>query len=494
MKLPSYLKRSRHQVFYFRYVIPQALRAFFNGRQEIKWSLRTRDPIEAKRLSRLLVPRLDAWRARVGVGMADRDLFSAGRVVWNPKDGLTVETEPGNEKDAEQALRALEKLTPVIEAQQALAVAQAQEWLLAAAPAAPTGPLLSAVIDDYLKFGAENWRADTLADYRATLNLFTKIVGDQPITGIGKTEIKQFKNTCYDDMSARTLDKKLMVIHGLFEAAIKDGDYTEANPAAKQRILKKKQRKRDAWKELDAQELQAVFDPNSYLANNRKPHQHWGPLIGLLSAMRIEEICQLRLKNVVTELGVLQFVVEETEDDQSTKTEASERRVPVHQQLIDLGFVDYIKDVKELAGREALLFPYLIKTKNGYSKTLSQHFGEYLGLLGIHHPKKVFHSLRKNANDCLKHNRVAEERRCQLLGQEHPSINSEIYSTPFSAKFLADEVMPFLTFPALDLAPLKYDAEIFRPRLQAEMTRRQRADAHAAARQERQARTEPPKP
>jgi hypothetical protein len=46
MKLPSYLVRSRHGVFYFRITYLVAL-----VRREKRWSLHTKSPVETKRLS-----------------------------------------------------------------------------------------------------------------------------------------------------------------------------------------------------------------------------------------------------------------------------------------------------------------------------------------------------------------------------------------------------------------------------------------------------------
>ncbi len=44
MKINSRLKRSRHGVYYFRYIIPQSMRASYDGKHEIKRSLGTKDP------------------------------------------------------------------------------------------------------------------------------------------------------------------------------------------------------------------------------------------------------------------------------------------------------------------------------------------------------------------------------------------------------------------------------------------------------------------
>lgn len=47
MRIPAYIRRSRHGIFYFRVVIPMALRSRWSGRPEIKMSLKTRDQRQA---------------------------------------------------------------------------------------------------------------------------------------------------------------------------------------------------------------------------------------------------------------------------------------------------------------------------------------------------------------------------------------------------------------------------------------------------------------
>ena len=47
MRIPAYIRRSRHGIFYFRVVIPIALRSRWSGRPEIKMSLKTRDQRQA---------------------------------------------------------------------------------------------------------------------------------------------------------------------------------------------------------------------------------------------------------------------------------------------------------------------------------------------------------------------------------------------------------------------------------------------------------------
>jgi integrase len=59
--------------------------------------------------------------------------------------------------------------------------------------------------------------------------------------------------------------------------------------------------------------------------------------------MRLGEICQLQVGDVRREGGVWTFNVSGEGTNQSVKTEAGIRKVPVHKMLIKCGFVEYLK-------------------------------------------------------------------------------------------------------------------------------------------------------
>ena len=69
-------------------------------------------------------------------------------------------------------------------------------------------------------------------------------------------------------------------------------------------------------------------------------------------------------------------------EDKSIKTEAGNRIIPLHPKLIDLGLLDYVKQMKSQNHRK--LFPNLKKMKStGYGTMISRWFRKYLIRLGI---------------------------------------------------------------------------------------------------------------
>ena len=103
----------------------------------------------------------------------------------------------------------------------------------------------------------------------------------------------------------------------------------------------------------------------------------WIPLIGLFSGLRLNEICQLDLADILLLDGVLCFTItsgtSESQSQKRVKNLASERIVPVHAELRRCGFENYITERRKNDG--AKLFPELKIGSTGYhSKAMSQWF------------------------------------------------------------------------------------------------------------------------
>jgi len=126
------------------------------------------------------------------------------------------------------------------------------------------------------------------------------------------------------------------------------------------------------------------------------------PLIALYTGARLGEICQLETSSVIEDeqsglflIDIKERLEEFERDDPATKNLNSVRRVPVAQQLVELGFIEYHKHICELGAR--VLFPHrpMNKTRlDDPGKLVGRSFGEHLDLVGISSPKKVFHSIR----------------------------------------------------------------------------------------------------
>ena len=77
---------------------------------------------------------------------------------------------------------------------------------------------------------------------------------------------------------------------------------------------------------------------------------------------------------------------------QNLKNAGSRRKQPLHESLIALHFLDFVKQAR--AAGQVRLFPTLKKGNNGYGDAVGKWFGRLKLKYGVTDESKVLHSLR----------------------------------------------------------------------------------------------------
>jgi integrase len=264
-------------------------------------------------------------------------------------------------------------------------------------------------------------------------------------------------------LSIKTLKRHCGAIAGLFEWAKDEGQVAGDNPAKGHHFSKRKGSgsTKEERKPFSNQELRWLITGPKVSApyeQRVRPENHsvetalrWLIPIALYTGMRLDEICGLRVMDV-REDGNIEFFNITSYEGHRLKTPASERQVPIHAALIEIGFGDYFFHVQE-AGHE-FLFPALKcggpdKKRSWY---IGKRFTAYRRDLKIP-DTKVFHSFRKNVATILEQERVPENEAAQLLGHKKPKITYGLYSGGLSLKELK-RVVDAIKYPNLDLRHL----------------------------------------
>ena len=178
----------------------------------------------------------------------------------------------------------------------------------------------------------------------------------------------------------------------------------------------------------DAQ-LKAIFASPLFhkCAGDKREHEvgteqirdwrYWIPLIAIYSGARLGEIAQLLTNDVRQLHGVWIFhITEQGSRTKSVKTGGSERVVPVHPKLIEIGLIKF--HARQNAFRHDRLFPELVPDKRGFiSGEASSFFNDYLRAIGVKTDKtNNFHSFRHNAADAFRRAGFYDEQFNVLLG------------------------------------------------------------------------------
>ena len=174
-------------------------------------------------------------------------------------------------------------------------------------------------------------------------------------------------------------------------------------------------------------DLKKLFNSNDYVKGEHdKPFKFWVPLICLLAGARVNEICQLLLADIYKddEFGIFVFNFNKNDSSntkKSLKKPYHERSVPIHEQLIRLGLIEYVEYLR--SKNEVRLFPELryLGVKGKYAGTAIKWFNvTYTNNknCNIITPKTSLHSLRHNISDYFsKTLNLVETKYVYALGQ-----------------------------------------------------------------------------
>jgi integrase len=203
-------------------------------------------------------------------------------------------------------------------------------------------------------------------------------------------------------MSPRTVDKHISILGTFFKWAIGKGYVHGKNVFEGQKIQTASQREEDtqaAREPFTDADLQKIFSAENY-QTRKTAHDFWCPLIGLFSGLRLNEIAQLYVTDIAEVNGVWTFNINKNAPDKSLKNKTARRLVPVQPQLLALGFLDFIEDVKK-SGKPRV-FSQLDYVEGSYGRKPGRNFADYLTAIGIPEKEKVFHSFRHTFNNNLK--------------------------------------------------------------------------------------------
>lgn len=221
--------------------------------------------------------------------------------------------------------------------------------------------------------------------------------------------------------------------------------------------IKKQKTEREPWTPDDLKRLFSAPLFDSYALPKASKAgldaAYWVPLLGLFTGARISELCQLRTDDVSegTE-GLVIEIRESTKHGQKLKNDNSHRALPVHSELIRLGFRDYWKAIVDNSTTPGPLFPVLPQSgMNGAGGQFGKWFGEFKKTQGFD-TTRTFHSFRHTLETELGFAGVGQTLVDAITGHAGQGIGRTTYGTTLRRH--ADRLRPAierLSFPDLKL-------------------------------------------
>ncbi|WP_045761248.1 site-specific integrase [Xanthomonas albilineans] len=236
------------------------------------------------------------------------------------------------------------------------------------------------------------------------------------------------------------------------------GDNPASGHASVPKQLKKQRAKSHGSQAFTPDQVKRIFDPENF-KRLKGDAARWLPLILLYTGARSNEVARLELEDCREEDGIPIFHFTWMGEDKSLKTDASDRKTPVHPDLIKLGLWERVARLK--AAGETKLFPELsFDAKNGPAGRTQHAFSRYLVKLGIKARgggRVGHHSFRDTVIGALKAAGVHREMREEYTGHElsDRQEHAHAYETEFSPRALAAACHPAMVW-SVSLSSLEY--------------------------------------
>ena len=312
---------------------------------------------------------------------------------------------------------------------------------------------------------------------RVILEEFVEIVGDFDFSRVTKKEVSYYidvqtklppnrkKSPKYRDLTIKevmelnlnqketqtpqNINKKLSKLSVLGNWGVRQGLLLN-NPFSGMKFSVKKQpNKREPFTK---EELRKILKPETYHSwsinfthpfrkervSNQMPY-YWVFLLGIFSGMRTNEMCQIRVIDI-KKVEKIWFMFVEDSEETKVKTENAIRKVPIHPQLIELGFIDYVGTLKKQ--KKGRVFWELTEDRDGFASHLSRHYNQrVLPNLGVWKKyTKVLYCTRHTFINKLYTERVDENVIKVLVGHEKGFTMKQYGGEPFTPERLLEDI------------------------------------------------------
>lgn len=379
---------------------------------------------------------------------------------------------------------------------------------------------LSEIAEKWIEYNTKvntkgKWSASTLKAYKPKIATFIEFIGDVPAGQVTKKLVRDnfatllhklpknlntsrvFKDKrgnllpvdeIIEIADARNMERISGKTIETYAATVKSflrwADKNDYAPSSLHLVLEdytniSTEDKRD--KAFNEWEIKRMFESDE-LTNGEwfhMPYRHWIPFILLYTGCRLGEVAQLQTNQVRWVREHRTWVFDFTDEGirQTLKTKNSQRTVPVHNDLVQLGFVNYVKERKSSGAIQ--LFDGMKPTGmdtwgrpfsrwfNGYTSSSGYYTPGFLDRLGlatnetrVRNTKSFRHMI---ANMSKQNSTVDSKPRwdyeiwCEITGHSSGSrktVRNEVYEQDFNLKSKVQE-MNKLQFKNLDMSRIK---------------------------------------
>ena len=329
----------------------------------------------------------------------------------------------------------------------------------ASMPTVVTAPkTLRDVYDRWAVSGEEKRTIINKNACNSALELFEGFAPDTTLEAITRNQGDAFRAWLRDRPGAsKTARGKLTYVKSLLKFACQTLEWIPKHPWVGLEIKAATESPRRPWA---AAELEKLFSSPVHTAYLLPTHwraggaaAYWIPLLGLFTGARMGELCQLRTADVQAIEGIPVLVITDNGEGQQIKSRAGRRTLPLHSELLRLGFLEYVQAMRA-AGEDAL-WPTLRHRLGKPSGYYSEWFSTHRKAQGLTENRPDFHCFRHTVRPLMRRAGFSESTMDKITGHENGgSIGSVVYD-----HFTLEEIqkaIEAIQYPALVLPRLLF--------------------------------------
>jgi len=319
--------------------------------------------------------------------------------------------------------------------------------LMAQPPSTAIGPTLSEAVTAYLMQHEKIWIRKTHSARTWQLRYLLEFLGaGRPVAAITSHDVRAYRDAILclrknhgrspaqsfsakqtENVTARIANKTASLIFEPCKAFFRWMKSAEGmipvNPAEDVRIVaEKKPKAQKSRRPFRKEELELLFsapifrgcksvhrryEPGAKIIHDAK---FWVPILAYYSGCRLGECVQLHIGDVRLN-GPIPFIsinennhgVGSHQPKKHVKSAAAVREVPLHPDVMALGFGEFVAKRSKFKKQTDRLFPEFAYGSDGQASTvISKFFARFMDTLGLTDPNICFHSFRHGAEDAFR--------------------------------------------------------------------------------------------
>lgn len=319
----------------------------------------------------------------------------------------------------------------------------------------------------------------TLKSYNSAVSQFNDLFPNKPVIEISRRDVLDFKGmllkapncqlkavkslrlkdqVLYAErenlprLATKTVRNKLVGISAVLQYALREKLIININPAhgTTEDLTKGARKTHEEDKGYSRENLDTIFGSELFKTGSQKAESlygkayYWLPILAYYTGARAEELAQLYVSDIrKTETDIRYISINEDKADKSVKNRGSVRKIPLHNDIIELGFIEYIEQLDD-KGR---VFPELSKsTDKRYCAHVSKWLGKYIrDTLNVSSDIQTMHGFRHSFKTLARSSGMDSSNIDKINGHHNGSASRDYGS--FELKLLKDEIDRYPSIP-----------------------------------------------